>query len=106
MPNQEYLVSCLTSYTTWLKDLQLEQLHETKTRAPTGSPPNIGGRAEERGARGMDRLGSRQTGGEPRFPDEQHALSGVALGHRAPVPGPRGAPPRGAQSWESPAKFS
>lgn len=38
------------------------------------------GGVEVRGARCLDRLGSSPTGSKPRFPDEQHALFGVALG--------------------------
>ena len=41
------------------------------------------GGVEVRGARRMDRMGSRHAGGEPGVVDQQHALSGVALGRGA-----------------------
>ena len=41
------------------------------------------GGVEVRGARRMDRMGSRHAGGKPGVVDQQHALSGVALGRGA-----------------------
>jgi len=50
-----------------------------RTGQPVGCALFGKGGVDVRGARCLERLGSQQTGGEPRFPDEQHALSGVAL---------------------------
>ncbi len=56
---------------------------------------------EVRGARRLDRLGSRNTRSEPGVADQQHALTGVALG-RGAAPSRQVTPSRNGRSRRCP----